>query len=263
MKNILNPQDFFKRKVTPLKIIALFIILAETVSVGLVIKTSGLIQILLTCFVILYPILILIFFFIILWNKNYVFYTPNDFSKGVDVATFVESMSTTYNFDDSAFLSELNHIIHSGITSKEAISDFSKLFSDSKQNNKKEISEILNEISCRTLDNIRKEKLISISSIPIIGNQGIIWLTTWDSRKSLFSLIVNVFIKTNFLLSPFDYGKKWIIKNEVTDAVIAETILDKEWTTNNSKTEMLIKTQKINLLEALIKPGDLLKIEQL
>lgn len=57
-------------------------------------KASGGIQIALTSFVIVFPVLVAGIFFYILWNRPYVFYPPSDFTKDVDVHQYVSAMSS-------------------------------------------------------------------------------------------------------------------------------------------------------------------------
>jgi hypothetical protein len=69
------------RSLTPLWVISLFLSLTETV-VGIgVIQTVGAIQIALTAFVIIFPLLIAVGFFLILWNRPYVFYSPSEYGQ--------------------------------------------------------------------------------------------------------------------------------------------------------------------------------------
>jgi hypothetical protein len=81
-----------KKVITPLWIVALFVSLTETVLGFAVIQTAGGIQIALTAFVIVFPLLIAGFFFAILWKKPYVFYPPTEFGAQVNVREFVAAM---------------------------------------------------------------------------------------------------------------------------------------------------------------------------
>jgi hypothetical protein len=76
------------RSLAPLWIISLFISLTETVVTVTIFETIGGIQLALTIFAIIFPVLIALGFFSLLWFKPYVFYPPGEFSD-VDVEKYV------------------------------------------------------------------------------------------------------------------------------------------------------------------------------
>ena len=81
-----------QRNLTPLWIIALFVSLSEVVLGIGAIKTSGSIQIALTCFVIGFPLIVACAFFAILWFKPFVLYSPKEYGKNVDIKQFVDAI---------------------------------------------------------------------------------------------------------------------------------------------------------------------------
>jgi len=70
---------------SPLGIIALFLTVTETVTGIAVMQAAGGIQIALTCYVIVLPLLVLAAFFFVLWHKPYVLYPPSEYGRGVDL----------------------------------------------------------------------------------------------------------------------------------------------------------------------------------
>ncbi len=79
---------------TPLAIIAAFVTLTETVlGIGLT-QVAGNIQVVLTIFVIIFPVYISTAFFYILWCRPYVFYSPAEFGA-TDPKHFAEAMKGT------------------------------------------------------------------------------------------------------------------------------------------------------------------------
>jgi hypothetical protein len=74
--------------ITPLWIIAAFVTLTETVLGYALTKVTGGVQIALTCFVIVFALLVAGGFFLILWNRPYVFYPPSEYAS-VDPARFI------------------------------------------------------------------------------------------------------------------------------------------------------------------------------
>lgn len=80
------------RPVTPLWIVALFVSLTETVLGIAVTRTAGAIQVALLVFVILFPTLVAGVFFLILWRKPFVFYSPAEFGGDVAIRDYLEAM---------------------------------------------------------------------------------------------------------------------------------------------------------------------------
>jgi len=80
-------------KITPLWIIAAFVTLTETILGYALTKVSGGVQVTLTCFVIIFALLVAGAFFAILWNRPYVFYPPSEYGS-VDPAKFIGAMSS-------------------------------------------------------------------------------------------------------------------------------------------------------------------------
>jgi hypothetical protein len=78
-------------KITPLWIVAAFVTLTETVLGMALTRVNGGVQVALTCFVILFALLVAGGFFLILWNRPYVFYSPGEYGN-TDPKGFIEAM---------------------------------------------------------------------------------------------------------------------------------------------------------------------------
>ncbi len=78
-------------KVTPLWIVAAFVTLTEAVMGYAVTKVTGGVQVALTMFVIAFALLVASAFFLILWNRPYVFYPPSEYGS-IDPKTFVSAI---------------------------------------------------------------------------------------------------------------------------------------------------------------------------
>lgn len=81
-----------QKSLTPLWMISIFVTFTEAVLGITLTRASGGIEIALTVFVIVFPILIAGAFFVTLWYRPFVLYTPRDYEK-VDVEKFVGAMS--------------------------------------------------------------------------------------------------------------------------------------------------------------------------
>src|SRR3954447_3687588 len=82
-----------RQAMTPLWLISIFLSLSESVTGLALTKASGEIQVALTAFVIVFPVLIAFAFFIILWTRPYVLYPPGEFGSGGDFAEYVRAMT--------------------------------------------------------------------------------------------------------------------------------------------------------------------------
>jgi hypothetical protein len=78
-------------KVTPLWIVAAFVTLTETVLGYAITKVTDGVQIALTVFVICFALLVATAFFVILWNRPYVFYPPSEYGN-TNPETFVSAL---------------------------------------------------------------------------------------------------------------------------------------------------------------------------
>src|SRR5262245_8985029 len=104
-----EPKERRGRSLTPLWVISLFLSLTETVLGVGVIQTRGNVQWALVLFVTLFPLLIAVGFFVILWDRPYVFYSPGEYGSQ-DVAKYVEAMQRRYIADSDLYASIQNTI---------------------------------------------------------------------------------------------------------------------------------------------------------
>jgi hypothetical protein len=82
------------RLLTPLSIISLFLTLSETVLGIAVSQTAGGVQVALTVFVMTFPVLVAAAFFLILWDRPYVFYAPSEYGQ-VDFERYIGALRDT------------------------------------------------------------------------------------------------------------------------------------------------------------------------
>lgn len=76
------------RRQTPLGLITLFVTLTETGLGALSTQTSGAVQMLLTIFVVTFPVAIASAFFAILWNRPHHLYHPSEYAAGTTAEMF-------------------------------------------------------------------------------------------------------------------------------------------------------------------------------
>ena len=82
-----------KMRMTPLLLIAAFLSLTEIIAGVTVLKTAGIIQIILTVFVVTFPVFISIAFFYLLAFRNYVLFAPHEYAEDTSVSEYVQAMS--------------------------------------------------------------------------------------------------------------------------------------------------------------------------
>src|SRR3712207_3440974 len=79
------------KPLTPLGILAGFMALTEAVLAFAVTRVEGGVQVALTVFVMVFPLLLALAFFAILWNRPYVFYAPSEYGN-VDPKLFMSAI---------------------------------------------------------------------------------------------------------------------------------------------------------------------------
>lgn len=87
-----NEKIRASRRLTPLWVISLFVSLSEATLGVAVTQTAGSIQVTLTIFVVLFPVLIAAGFFAVLWWKPYAFYPPSEYGGHVNVEQYIQAM---------------------------------------------------------------------------------------------------------------------------------------------------------------------------
>jgi hypothetical protein len=80
------------RPITPLVIIALFVLLTDAVATVALIQTQGSVQVALTVFVIAFPSVIVTLFFATLWYKPQVLYSPKEYGESTGPEAFALAM---------------------------------------------------------------------------------------------------------------------------------------------------------------------------
>lgn len=103
-------------RITPLWIVAAFVTLTETVLGYAVTRVTGGVQLVLTSFVILYAVLVAGLFFLVLWNRPYVFYPPSEYgptdpAKFITALRSVEAVQQTQQADIASMKFLITHFV--------------------------------------------------------------------------------------------------------------------------------------------------------
>jgi hypothetical protein len=217
IKQLLNE----KKAITPLWIVALFVSLTELVLGVAVTQTQDGIQISLTAFVIIFPVLIATMFFVILWFKPYVFYPPTEFGNQTSVMDYVNAMKGKSLGDTQ--LHNIEEAIYSAVRSESVISQLSKtLSSQNKEAIEKNVEQILNNISESAVKKIQEVNFIIINTTPLLKGNGKIWHEPYDPNELIGTFTDILYFKMRPEIPPFTYGSRWIIKDQDTGKLFTD-----------------------------------------
>jgi hypothetical protein len=202
------------RVVTPLWIIALFVALTEAVLGISVTQTTNGIQVALTAFVIVFPLLIAGAFFLILWNKPYVFYSPTDFGHQVDVQQYVAAMQQRTTLDENKLYENLQKTIYSTLSSSEIVNTLTEAVSlKAGERAKEEVTRILASVADKTLETIREESFLTIDSAPLLGDEGEKGQIPYEQYSDVNELLNRIYFLLRPHVPPYTYGETWLLRD--------------------------------------------------
>ena len=241
--------EIIKQPITPLWIISLFVSLTESVLTIAVIKTGGSIQLALTAFVLIFPLIIAGCFFSILWNRPYVFYPPTEYGEGADVESYVQAMRAK-NLSEDKLYENIKESIYTSIVSENVKKELVKALSpEVSKNTELKISEVLNYAAEKAAERVRDINFISIDSRPLLGDKdGEIWQTPYDANLLVFHLVNEIWHSLVPRPKPYTYGAEWGLKNAKSNYIYKDIII-----TQHKKDER-------SLIDVGIKPGMLIEV---
>lgn len=218
-----NQKQVPARSMTPLLVISLFISLTETVLGIGVIQTTGGIQIALTVFVIVFPLLIATAFFVILWNRNYVFYSPNEYGQQ-DVKQYVEAMQKNSRAGSEELFPNIENAVRSQLTSSEIVNELTEIVSrKASERMEDEVASVLASVADKTLETIKEESFITIDSRPLVGEDGQIWQIPYNQYSTVSDLLDNLWYLLNeYNIPSMQFGTLWALRDNKTKKVFKE-----------------------------------------
>lgn len=210
------PQEFKARRsdgLSPLWVISLFLSLSETVLGIGVLKTEGEIQAALTVFVISFPVLVAVAFFIVLWNRPQVFYRPSDFGN-LDPSSFTRGM--TPRSDQPEMIEIISRELESKVVSEEVASRALQL------GHSADSSALLDELRRAVSDAmkaIKTEAFVRVDAHSVTGQKNAIWEIPYDGHVSVAAFLDDVWfrLREHLPIPPFSYGKDWVLKDSSTE----------------------------------------------
>lgn len=203
------------RAITPLWIIALFVSLTEVILGIATTQTTGGVQIALTVFVIFFPLLIAGGFFLILWNKPYVFYPPKEFGDQTDVQKYVEAMQQNRTAqDENKLYSDIQRTIQTTLLSKDIIASLTTTVSaNASQKVKDEVEIILKNAAEKTLEKIKEKSFLEVDTRPLIKEFGAILNMPYSEYPTIKDFLDVVFFHITIEVPPYTYGETWLLKD--------------------------------------------------
>jgi len=240
------------RSLTPLWVISLFVTLTEVfLSIG-VIKSTGWIQVALTAFVIIFPLIIAIGFFSILWCRPYVFYSPKEYDQP-DVRQYVEAMQLKFRESRDLF-PQIENTVRSELSSTKVVNELVDIVSDlNAKHTEAQIEKILMSVADKTLESIKTESFITIDSSTLIGPKGAIFQIPYNRYSTVSELLDMIWSLLSEYVEPFTYGVRWALREKKTGKILKD--MGRTWVDKYEKS-----ADSRSLSEVGIIPGIFLEV---
>jgi hypothetical protein len=220
--------------ITPLWVIGLFVSLTETVLGVGVLQTSGSIQIALTAFVLVFPLLIAGMFFAILWWRPYVLYPPTEYGLETDVASYVRAMQQR-PIDENTLYSSIQETIRATMTSGDVVGELSRVLpSRTLESKQAQVVDVLSLAADKAVEQIRESNFLAIDSRPLLGEeQGKVWQVAYENFSSVSELLDDVWswlYRHTERMPAYEYGISWALRDSETGQVFKDA--GEMWATN-------------------------------
>lgn len=152
------------------------------------IQTTGVIQLVIAIFVVLFPPGVAYAFFVILYRRNWVFFAPGDYRTEQEMLTF-KNISVS-NTEASKMGKEL----------------------------KDKVSEVVqdNTLVEKVVESIQSSYL-TFNSKPLLGSSGTVWTVPHVQFSTVQDMLNYVFLSLpSGSLPAFSYGSAWVLEDEKT-----------------------------------------------
>lgn len=242
------------RKLTPLWVISLFVSLTEAFLSIAVTQTSGTIQLALTIFVIVFPLLTAIGFFAVLWYKPLHFYAPTEYGKKLSPRELAEVFAPKRNLDESKLYEDIQSTIRSTLTSKEIISKLSETVAKGAGKKiEEQVASVLISAADKTVEKIGTSNFLTIDSTQLLNQNGKIWRVPYEQFATIDDLLDDIWFSLTPYIPSYTYGEKWVLYNKKTGTVLKD--IGYRWAAAHSE-----HRDNRSLQEVGITPGTRLEI---
>lgn len=200
------------KNINPLWIISLFFSFTE-IALGVVaFKTTGNVQVALTCFVVGFPLLIAAGFFALLWYRPEHLYAPKDFGSD---ESFLKSIAEARRARVGLlnFNMEIENSVNKSLTSDQLVQKLSSLDSD-------ELREALRATAADISHNIIEATTFTVSFSDIFPDEQSFTVSYLvDAFKDFSDLLGRIYISLGNLVEPYTYGTSWVLKDIETGQI--------------------------------------------
>jgi len=242
------------RKLTPLWVISLFVSLTEAFLSIAVTQTNGTIQLALTIFVIVFPLLIAIGFFAVLWYKPLHFYAPTEYGKKLSPRELAEVFTPKRNLDESKLYEDIQSTIRSTLASKELVSKLSETVAKGAGKKiEEQVAFVLTSAVDKTVEKIGSSNFLTIDSTQLLKESGKIWRVPYEQFATIGDLLDDIWFSLTPYVPAYTYGEKWILYNKRARVSLKDTGF--QWATTHNQ----IRDNR-SLQEVGITPGTRLEI---
>lgn len=220
-------QSGSELRMTPLLVVTGFVGLTETVLGLALTKTIGNIQWVLVIFAIAFPCVIAAVFFLFLWKRNWVFFSPWEFASG-DPASFVEAMRGRA-LEGDRLLQDVRHAMSSVLASGETISKLSMSTpGGGGPQDRERVAKILESITETAMRTIEQSAFLTVDSTPFVGESGRVSQFPYDARRPVAEFLSDVYFSLlDKIVPPFTYSALWILKDSESGTVFND--VGKTW----------------------------------
>lgn len=211
-----------RRTLSPLWVIALFISLTETVITVGVLHTSDGVQLALTIFVLLFPLLIAGLFFFILWNKSWVLYSPAEYGTGTEVKDYVREMSSNKkSLDELQLYPQIQQSIREALTSQQVVMELSKLIVREGDTAQETVTNILSDAATNAEEKILSHAFLTIDT-RTFSTKGHVWQVPYDYYDSISVLLNDIYFTLKPGVPPATYGITWLLRDRANGQVFKD-----------------------------------------
>ena len=206
---------------SPLGIIALFLTVTEAVTGLAVTQAKGEIQLALTIYVIVLPLLVLFLFGAILWSRPYVLYPPSEYTGGATIKDFVDAMQAKYSSvlaRREADESQIQAIVKDAVKS----SVMTESLAVGNEPSKATEATRLGDLVMARID----EQVLTIETAPLSGPAKVRKIP-FDQNLTVQDFLDDVYFSIADRVKPFSYGTDWVLRDGRTGQVFR--VIGRPW----------------------------------
>ncbi|WP_437829276.1 hypothetical protein [Sorangium sp. So ce1153] len=202
---------------TPLGVIATFVMLSEVVTGVAATQTSGMVQVAFCAFAIAFPLMVATAFFMVLWRRPYVLYPPQEFGNQVDVKHYVEAMRAQ-TLGTQEVLTLVRTSITEALESREArealLRSSAAVSSVASATALHEASDALVRRAVRSI----QSTTVSIDLSEFGGTSELI--LAYEQSQESFMFLSFIYFQINDHVPPYTYGQSWGLQDCESGALL-------------------------------------------